>query len=77
MAKQKLVALVTIELDDPAPDSTPRLREAIIAALPSLSRVLGVMPEHEAAVMLSAHSAAWEQAIAALGRSLSAKQSVH
>lgn len=71
MEKQKIVALVVLDTDDPAlldrtlPRGTagPHLRARVIEALPDLSRVMALMSEGEATLMLSAHAMAWDQAM--------------
>jgi hypothetical protein len=62
-----LVALVTIETDDPVlvtPDIRQRaaVRAAVVAALPNLVRVIALMPEPEAWLMVNAHLIASQQA---------------
>jgi hypothetical protein len=66
--REPIVALVVLNTDDPRLDpqhldvstkeATAALRQAVIDALPSLSRVVQVLPESEARLMLRAHDIA-------------------
>lgn len=59
----QIVAMVVLETDDvrvcPFADAT-LLRSAVVEALPSLSRVIAIMSEPEARLMIGAHLMAAE-----------------
>lgn len=65
MKKQSIAVMVLIETDDPRLDpstinvnttkATATLRQAVIDNLPSLTRVVAVMPEENARLMMSTH----------------------
>jgi len=64
--REPIVALVLLHSDDPrlrdidvsTKAATASLRQAVIDALPSLTRVVAVLPESEARLMLRAHDIA-------------------
>lgn len=72
MATRTLAVMVLIETDDPTlfPENldnstiraVKRLRDAVVRALPGLSRVVALMSEPEARLMFAAHKMACEQA---------------
>jgi len=62
-----IVAVVVLSTDDPLlTDPTTAafatLRAAVVAALPSLSRVVAIMPEDEGKLMVAGHLMASEEA---------------
>lgn len=63
----KIVAVVVLSTDDPLltnPEAAafPKLRAAVVAALPSLSRIVAIMPEDEGKLMVAGHLMASEDA---------------
>lgn len=63
----RIAAIVVIETDDGRLTGATRsgvagLRDAVIAGLPGLSRVIGIMSEPEARLMLGAHVTAMRAA---------------
>lgn len=61
---KQIVAMVVLETDDvrirPCAD-TAGLRSAVVAALPGLSRVIAIMSEPEARLMIGAHMIAAQE----------------